>query len=97
MKEKLLSFFAAGGVDISNLPDPAANPAALQTILNIVFVLTGAIAVLIIVLAGFRFVTSSGDPQSVAKARNAIIYAIVGLIVIIFATVIVNFVVWEVG
>ena len=88
-----LLLMAAGGVDISKLPQPGADAGALQTILNIVFVFSGSIAVLIIVISGFRFVISAGDPQAVTKARNAIIYAIIGLIVIISATVIVNFVV----
>lgn len=84
---------AAGGLDVSKLPQPSADSGALQTILNIVFVITGSIAVLIIVIAGFKFVISAGDPGAVSKARNAIIYAVIGLIVIISATVIVNFVV----
>lgn len=94
---KALAVLAAGGVDISKLPQPGANPDALQTILNIVFVFSGSIAVLIIVISGFRFVISAGDPQAVTKARNAIIYAVIGLIVIISATVIVNFVVLKVA
>jgi len=37
------------------------------------------------------FATSSGDAQKTAKARNTILYAIIGLVVSIFAAAIVNF------
>jgi hypothetical protein len=80
-----------------DLPQVNADGAHLRTILNIVFAITGAIAVLIIVLAGFRFILSQGSPNEVATARNAIIYALVGLVVIISAFAIVNFVVLQVG
>jgi hypothetical protein len=79
------------------LPDVGASSARLQIILNTVFAITGAIAVLIIVLAGFRMIVSQGNPNDVATARNAIIYALVGLVILITAFSIVNFVVLEVG
>jgi len=46
----------------------------------------------IIVLAGFRYIISQGNPNEVATAKNAIIYSLVGLVVIMFAFAIVNFV-----
>lgn len=69
----------------------------LQIILNTVFAITGAIAVLIIVLAGFRYIISQGNPSEVTTAKNAIIYALVGLVVIMFAFAIVNFVLGGLG
>lgn len=65
----------------------------LQAIFNTVLAVTAAIAVLIIVLAGFRYILSQGDPNQVSQAKNAILYALVGLVVIAFAFAIVNFVV----
>lgn len=38
------------------------------------------------------FTLSSGDAQKAAKARNTILYAVVGLVVAVFASAIVNFV-----
>ena len=69
----------------------------LQVILNVVLAISGAIAVLIIVLAGFRYIVSQGNPNEVATARNAIIYSLIGLVVIMVAFGIVNFVVSGVG
>lgn len=70
-----------------------ADGGHLMAIVNTVLAITGAIAVLIIVLAGFRYIVSQGNPGELATARNAIIYSAVGLVVIIVAFAIVNFVV----
>lgn len=94
--ERFYYFFA-----LLEIPLPGSNPndapaQDLQNIINIVLAITGAIAVLIVVLAGFRFITSQGSPNEIATARNAIIYSLVGLVVIMFAFSIVNFVIGEV-
>jgi ABC-type Fe3+ transport system permease subunit len=69
-----------------------ANHSTIAIILTIVFAIVGSVATLIIVLAGLKFITSSGKPEEVAKAKDTIIYAAVGLIVCIFAVTIVSFV-----
>jgi len=86
----------ASGLDVTGLPRTPANANTIQTIINVVLVITGAIAVLTVVVAGFRFITSQGNPGEVAKARNGILYAVIGLVVIIFAFSIVNFVIFRV-
>jgi len=79
----------------TNLPQGAATGNNLQNIISIVLATFGAVAVLIIVIAGLKFVTSQGDPQGVAKARMTIVYALVGLAVAVSAEIIVNFVLWR--
>ena len=76
----------------SSLPTTSANSATLAVILNIAFAIIGSIAVLIIVVAGFKFITSSGKPEEIAKAKDTIIYAAVGLLVCVSAISIVSFV-----
>lgn len=88
-------FFA--DLNLSPVPQNPAGTAQLQNIVNTVLGVTGAVAVLIIVVAGFRMITSQGDPGTVATSRNAIIYSLIGLVVIMFAFAIVNFVVLGVG
>lgn len=79
--------------DISPLPKTTqANSATIQRILSLVFVILGAISVLMIVIAGIKYSASQGDPQAISKAKGTIIYAIIGLIVAIMSTVIVGFV-----
>lgn len=93
----LLTTFSADvcsltGIDpATGLPKVCAGSGQLQQILTVVLGIFGAIAVLIIVIAGLKFVTSGGNPQSVSKARSTILYAIIGLIVIIASEAIVAF------
>jgi hypothetical protein len=60
----------------------------LQLVLGII----AGLAVLFVVIGGLRFVLSEGDPQSTTKARNTMIYAVVGLVVSVMAEIIVTFV-----
>lgn len=61
--------------------------------INTLLLILGIIAVLVIIGAGIRFATSNGDPGAIKTARNAVIYACIGLVVAMLAFVIVNFVV----
>lgn len=95
----MYSHFAmtCGGLQCeTGLPSVSAGSSQLQQILQIVFGIFGAVAVLIIVIAGLKFVTSAGNPQSASKARNTILYAIVGLAVILASEAIVSFVLGKV-
>ncbi len=64
----------------------------VKTVINILSLIVGLTAVIFIIVGGFKFVTSSGDAQKVASARNTIIYAVVGLAVAALAQFIVAFV-----
>lgn len=61
----------------------------VQQVLVIVFGVIAALAVLMIVISGFRFIIAQGNPQETVKARNTIIYALIGLVVSLFAEAIV--------
>jgi Type IV secretion system pilin len=76
-----------------NLPQANTDSGQVQNILGVTFGIIGALALLIIVVSGLRYITSAGDPEKTAKARNGIIYSLVGLIVAIAAESIVFFVV----
>ncbi len=80
-------------INTNALPNPAANEAALSTILQIVFAFAGSIALLIVVIGGLRYVLAHGDPNSVSQAKKTILYAIVGLLVCLASYGIVIFVV----
>lgn len=71
---------------------PKSADAALKGVLNGVYFWAAAIAVIIIVVAGFLYTTSNGDPAQVTKAKNAILGAVIGLVIVIFAFGITNFV-----
>ncbi len=75
-----------------SLPKSEANAETVEAIISIVFGIFGALAFLIMVLAAFQFVVSAGDPQKTARARNAIVYAAIGLAVSAGAVLIVQFI-----
>ena len=64
----------------------------LTTIINVVVGVVGFVAVAMIVMGGISFATSQGDASKTTKARNTILYGVVGLVVALLAFAIVNFV-----
>lgn len=61
-------------------------------IIGIFSVLVGVVAVIMVIFGGFKYITSGGDSGSVSGAKNTLIYAIVGLIIVALAQFIVHFV-----
>ena len=67
----------------------------MPTILNVIRAVLGVLAlvtVAVIIIGGIQYATSMGEAGQVAKAKNIIIYAVIGLIISLLAFVIVNFV-----
>jgi hypothetical protein len=74
--------------------NPIYGPDGIITkIANIIALIIGIAAVIVIIIAGIQYMVSTGDPTKVNNAKNAIIYAIVGLIVAVLARTLVVFVV----
>jgi hypothetical protein len=63
-----------------------------STITNVLLFVIGAISVIMIIIGGLRYVISGGDSSNVTAAKNTILYAVVGLVVALFAYAIINFV-----
>ena len=68
-----------------------------KTVVNILLFIIGLISVIMLIWGGIRYTTSGGNANSVTAAKNTIMYAIIGLVVAIFAYAIVNWVVGELG
>ncbi|MCX6727399.1 MAG: hypothetical protein NTX11_01110 [Candidatus Saccharibacteria bacterium] len=77
----------------TGLPAVNAGNDQLTKILQIVFGIVGAVAVIYIIIAGFGLITSLGNPEALAKARQALIFAGVGLAIALSAELIVTFVI----
>lgn len=89
---------ATGSVQINGgycqptgLPSTNATSSELQTVLQILFAVLAAVAVLFVVIGGFRYVISEGDPEAMGRAKGTIIYAVVGLLIALTAESIVSF------
>lgn len=64
----------------------------VNTIINVIIGVIGFVAVVVIILGGVQYTTSAGDPGKVKKAKDTILYGIVGLVIALLAYAIVNFV-----
>lgn len=78
----------AGANGITNID---ANSVVLG-VLNTVYFISGAAAVIVIIIGGILYTISDGDSGKVSKAKNAILYAVVGLVIIMGAFVITGFI-----
>lgn len=78
-------------IDTSTLPKAEATSDSLYNIFSVVIGTLASVALLIIVIAGLRYILSGGDPATMAKAKNAVLYAIIGLVVAMAAFSIVTF------
>lgn len=63
-----------------------------NTIINVIIGVIGFVAVAFIIFGGVQYTTSAGDPGKVKKAKDTILYGIIGLVVSMLAYAIVNFV-----
>ena len=63
----------------------------ITKVAKIIAIIVGVASVIIIIVSGIQYMTSSGDPATVNKAKDAIIYALVGLAVAVIAQVVIVF------
>ncbi len=87
---------AASGTGGCTDPGGKTIDNVIATVVNILSWLVGIIAVIMIIVGGFRYVTSGGDSSSTGTAKSTIIYAIIGLVIVAFAQFIVQFVLTKV-
>lgn len=66
---------------------------AFRQITNTILYIVGIIAVIMLIIGGIRYVISGGDAKKVTDAKNTVLYAIIGLVIAVFAYAIVNFVI----
>lgn len=80
----------------ANCGNPSGNPTTVNsivaTVINILSFVIGIAAVVMIMIGGFKYITASGDSSNIQSAKNTILYAIIGLVVVATAQVIVRFV-----
>lgn len=64
----------------------------LNVIINVALGVIGFLAVVMIIFGGVQYTTSAGDAAKVTKAKNTIMYGIIGLVIALLAYAIVNFI-----
>ena len=84
--------------EVSNLAECSLSDtentfmSTLTKIINVVLAVLGIVAVMMIIMGGVTYVTSNGDAAKLTKAKNTIIYSVIGLVIALLAFAIVNFV-----
>ena len=68
-------------------------PIVITNILNGVIAVTGLVSVIFVIVGGANYMSSSGETAKLQKARNTILYALIGMAICVLAFAIVNFVI----
>ncbi len=79
---------ACGDADSNN----KGVSSTISSVINILSILVGVVAVIMVLFGGFKYITSGGDSGKVTSAKNTIVYALIGLVIAALAQVIVRFV-----
>lgn len=91
------SLSTQGGADAAKGAEQPTNlvgaTGVFSTVTNVLLFIIGAVAVIMIIIGGLRYITSGGNSANVTAAKNTILYALVGVIVAILAFAAVNFVI----
>lgn len=74
----------------TNLVD--GDGSIVSRVINIFLYIVGVVSVIMLIYGGFRYVISGGQKEAITSAKNTILYAIVGLLIAIFAYAIIRFV-----
>ena len=93
---KALQYLAAAAESLKGQTENAGGNGDLAgtvgLTLNVVYVVVGVIAVIFIIIGGINYKTSQGDPGKVKKAKDTVLYGIIGLIIALLAFAITAFV-----
>lgn len=73
----------------------SGNNGVIQKVIDVMAVIAGIVAVVMIMFSGYKFMTANGDANAVATARRNLIYALVGIVIIVLAEAIVRFVIGQ--
>ena len=94
MRDKIFMLLADAQSQIKtdNIPKGSWSASSWQTILNFVYSIAGLVAVAFIIRGAFFHIQSQGSPDKVKQGNQTLVYAIVGLAVVILAAVITNFI-----
>lgn len=73
------------------LPTTDATDSKIKAVLQVIFIVLGSVALLMVMIGAFKYTISQGDPQSIQSAKNTIMYSVIGLVVALSAWGIVTF------
>lgn len=76
--------------------NPLTGPnGAITSAINIMSVIAGFVAIVFIIFGGIKYITAGGASDEISKAKHTIIFAIVGLIIIVISRAVIGFVIGQ--
>lgn len=72
-------------------------PAVFENLITAAVVFAGVVAVIFIIVAGYKYLTSGGDPKKLEGAQKTLTFAIIGLFLIVFSFLIINLISYVTG
>ena len=93
---KYMEFFAGLLGKADALGVPQNNDVDIMKFVNLAFCVACVVAVIIVIIAGINYSLSSGDPAKTASAKNTILYAVIGLVIIANAIAITGYIIGKV-
>ncbi|MCK4520865.1 hypothetical protein KAT95_03340 [Candidatus Parcubacteria bacterium] len=78
------------GIEIENPLDCATIDCVIASIAGFIFMLAIAIAPIMFIIAGFAFITAAGDPVKIQKAKDIVLWTVIGLAIVLMAYGIIN-------
>jgi hypothetical protein len=85
------------GSDVCQTSGAGTLLGKVGTIIDTLFIVAGAVAVIIMIMGGIRYITSTGDAKRIQAAKDTILYAVIGLVVVILGRAIVGFVIGQIS
>lgn len=80
----------SGGITDSQAQQRINN--IIRNIINLFSLVVGIVSVIMIIIGGLKYITSGGNDGNVSSAKNTILYAIVGIVIVALAQFVVRFV-----
>lgn len=96
MKNILTQFALDTKVDELQYDTGDTFSSSFQGILNAIIGVLALVAVVVMIVGGVSYMTSSGDAGKVKKAKDTILYGLIGLVICVLAFAIVNFVISQI-
>ena len=95
MLNTITKFAANGMINVNKVNNGTGNElsSAIIAIINAVVGVLALVCVIVIIIGGVNYMTSSGDAGKVKKAKDTILYGVIGLVICVLAFAIVNFVI----
>lgn len=81
-----------GGSQNCNSKGSAVN-SLISTIVSLMSYILGALAIIMIIVSGFKFITAGGNTNSVESAKKTLIFALIGLVIAVMAQLVVHLVI----